>query len=84
MEGGDKMDKKTTKMVHIAAFALLIVGGLNWGLSGLIPGVNVVNLILGSVPVLERIVYILVGLSAVYIGATHMQDCKICSEKKAS
>ena len=77
------MDKKTTKMVHIVAFALLVIGGLNWGLAGLID-LNVVELILGAGSTLTRIVYILVGLSAVYIGATHMQDCKICSEKKAS
>lgn len=77
------MDKKTTKIVHMATFALLIIGGLNWGIFGLI-NVNVVELILGSVPILVTIVYILVGLSAVYIGATHMNDCKICSEKKAS
>lgn len=76
------MDKNTSKLVHMVAFALLIVGGLNWGLSGLFLDLNVVNLILGGVPMLERIVYILVGLSAVYIAATHMQDCKICSEKK--
>lgn len=77
------MDKKTTKIVHMATFALLIIGGLNWGIFGLI-NVNVVELILGSVPILVTIVYILVGVSAVYIGATHMNDCKICSEKKAS
>jgi len=77
------MDKKTTKMVHIVAFALLVIGGLNWGLVGIID-VNVVELILGVGSALTRIVYILVGLSAVYIGATHMSDCKICSEKKAS
>ena len=77
------MDKKTTKWVHIVAFALLVVGGLNWGLVGIID-VNVVELILGVGSALTRIVYILVGLSAVYIGATHMSDCKICSEKQAS
>ncbi|OGD88135.1 hypothetical protein A3J17_05065 [Candidatus Curtissbacteria bacterium RIFCSPLOWO2_02_FULL_40_11] len=78
------MDKKISKLVHMVTFALLVIGGLNLGLAALVQGLNIVNLILGSVPILERIFYILVGLSAVYIGATHMQDCKICSEKKAS
>ena len=77
------MDKKTTKTVHMVAFALLVIGGLNAGLAALVAGLNIVNLILGSVPILERIFYILVGLSAVYIAANHMQDCKICSKKQS-
>ena len=50
---------------------LVIVGGVNWGLVGLgmllgtVGGWNVVNMILGSVPVLEAVVYLLVGISAV-------------------
>ena len=65
------------KYLHMVAFILLVVGGLNWGLTAL--GFNVVYMILGSWPLLEQIVYILVGLSAVYIGATHSKDCKTCS-----
>lgn len=48
---------------------LVVVGGINWGLIGL--GMlmskdwNVVNMILGGVPMLEAIVYVLVGLAAV-------------------
>ena len=76
------MDKNTTKMVHMAAFTLLVIGGLNWGLVGLI-NVNVVELILGSWPVVVQIVYVLVGLAAIYLAAKHMNDCKICSEKKS-
>lgn len=59
------------------AFVLVIVGGLNWGLTAL--GFNVVYMILGAWPVLEQIVYILVGLSAIYLAATHKADCKACS-----
>lgn len=48
---------------------LVVVGGINWGLVGLgmLMGSdwNVVNMILGSVPTLEAIVYVLVGLSAI-------------------
>lgn len=40
---------------------LLIIGGINWGLTAF--GYNVVNMIFGSIPVLETIVYVLVGLS---------------------
>ena len=47
------------------AWWLLVIGALNWGLVGLL-NLNVVELILGSWPVIVRIVYILVGLSGVY------------------
>lgn len=67
-------------MVHMAAFILTIVGAVNWGLIGLL-NTNLVNMFLGGFPTLERIVYILVGISAVYIAATHMNDCKICSKR---
>lgn len=67
------------KMLHMVAFALVIVGALNWGLVGLF-GLNLVTMLLGSTG-LENIVYILVGASAVYIAFGHMSDCKICSAK---
>jgi hypothetical protein len=44
---------------------LLVIGGLNWGLVGLFK-FNLVTAIFGSVSWLESLVYILVGLSAVY------------------
>ncbi|MBW2989063.1 DUF378 domain-containing protein [Candidatus Woesearchaeota archaeon] len=48
------------------AFILVIVGGLNWGLVGLFQ-LDLVDLTLGAVPVLQNLVYILVGLSAAYL-----------------
>jgi uncharacterized membrane protein YuzA (DUF378 family) len=64
----------------MVAFALLVVGGLNWGLVGLFK-FNLVESLLGSMPTVEMVVYILVGVSALYIAATHMSDCKVCSKK---
>lgn len=68
------------KMLHMVAFLLVVVGAVNWGLVGLF-NFNLVMAVLGSVPVLERVVYILVGASAVYLAANHMSDCKVCSKK---
>lgn len=48
------------------ALVLVIVGGLNWGLVGLL-NVDLVELIFGSIPILQRIVYIVVGLAAIYL-----------------
>ena len=67
------------KALHMVAFLLAMVGGLNWGLVGLL-NVNLVNMLLGSTG-LENLVYILVGLSSAYILVTHKKDCRICSAK---
>ena len=73
------------KVLHMIGFILLVVGGLNWGLVGLgwvVGGGsdwNVVHMILGSSSTLEGIVYILVGLSAVWLLVTHKKDCKTCA-----
>jgi len=69
------------KAVHMIAFLLLVVGGLNWGLVGLFK-FNLVETLLGSMPSVVMIVYVLVGLSALYIGITHKGDCKVCSDGK--
>lgn len=67
-------------MLHMVAFTLLIVGGLNWGLWALF-NFNLVTTVVGAWPGVEKLVYILVGVSAVYIAATHMNDCKVCAAK---
>ena len=48
------------------AFVLVIIGGINWGLIGAF-NFDLVNAILGAIPTIEKIVYILVGLSALYM-----------------
>lgn len=44
---------------------LLVIGGLNWGLVGLF-SFDLVKTILGDMTFLSRVVYILVGVSALY------------------
>jgi uncharacterized membrane protein YuzA (DUF378 family) len=69
------------------AWILVIIGGLNWllvGLGGFMGGNwNLVNLILGSWPMLEWLVYVLVGASAVYEIVTHKSNCKECTTGSA-
>jgi uncharacterized membrane protein YuzA (DUF378 family) len=48
------------------AMVLVIVGGLNWGLVGAFK-FNLVDTLFGEMSALSRIVYVLVGLSAVYL-----------------
>lgn len=64
------------KILHIIAYALVFVGGLNWGLVGLLD-INLVTMLLGSTG-LETIVYILVGAATVFVIYDHMQNCKVC------
>lgn len=74
-----RSEKKT---LHVVTFSLAMVGALNWGLVALF-GFNLVSMVLGSWPMLVQLVYILVGASAVYVLATHKNDCKICGEMMA-
>lgn len=56
--------------MHKLTFLLLIVGGLNWLLVGAF-GWDVGQLLGGMSSVASRIVYVLVGLSAIYQIATY-------------
>ena len=62
------------KSLHKVTFILLVVGGLNWGLVAF--GYNPVAM-LGSN--LSMLVYILVGLSAIYEIVTHKANCRNCN-----
>ena len=54
------------------AMVLVIVGGLNWGLGGL-ANFDLVATLFGASSVLSRVVYILVGLSAIYVAVVSMK-----------
>ena len=53
------------RSINLATLALLIVGGLNWGLVGLFE-FDLVAALFGEMSALSRIVYALVGLSALW------------------
>lgn len=52
------------KIVNWVTLILLVIGGLNWGLIGLV-NTDVIITIFG-VGIVSQIIYILVGLSAIY------------------
>lgn len=61
------------KGLHMVAWILLIIGGLNWGLMFFGWGIGNV------VPMqITRVIYLLVGLSALYELFTHRGNCKCC------
>lgn len=47
------------------AYVLLVIGGINWGLVGAFK-FNLVDEIFGVESALSRLIYVLVGLSALY------------------
>jgi uncharacterized protein len=51
--------------LHVIAFILLIVGGLNWGLVGLV-NFNIVERIFSHIPAIARIIFVIVGLAGIY------------------
>lgn len=54
---------------------LVVVGGLNWGLVGIFK-FDLVATIFGDMSALSRVVYALVGLSAVYVAIALGQLCR--------
>ena len=53
------------RTLDVIVTVLLVVGGLNWGLVGLFD-FDLVATLFGSIPVVQKTVYVLVGLSAIY------------------
>jgi len=74
------------KILHMLAFILAVVGGINWGLVGLgmlmgNTGWNLVNMLTtaASLPsTVEAVVYVLVGLSALWLLVSHKSSCREC------
>jgi len=57
------MQKLTT--LDVVALVLVVIGGLNWGLVAL--NYNLVDGIFGMGSMIARLIYALVGLSAIYV-----------------
>lgn len=71
------------KVLHIIAFILLVIGGLNWGVWAL-TGWDVGQLLGGMDSAVSKVVYVLVGLAALWEIATHKWSCKACSPSGAA
>ena len=65
------------------ALILLVVGGLNWLLVGLFMW-DIGDIFGGQDAWISRLVYVLVGLSAILILATHKKDCRGCTPSGGS
>lgn len=65
------------KWLHSIAFILVIVGGINWLLLAVF-GWEIGSLVGGMSSGLAQLIYVLVGLSAIYLAITHKKDCVHC------
>ncbi len=69
--------------VHVAGYWLLIIGGINWGLIGVMK-FNLVEEVFGSWPWLVSVIYMLVGLAAVAMlfqsGCKGCHGCGMCGK----
>jgi uncharacterized membrane protein YuzA (DUF378 family) len=64
--------------LNMLARILVLVGGLNWGLVGWFK-INLVEMLLGAGTMATMVVYILVGLAALY---ETYNWCMSCTAKK--
>ncbi len=59
--------------VTMAAYILVLVGGLNWGAVAF--DLNLVNTLVGSWPMVEKVVYAAVGFAAVFLVIKMASSC---------
>ncbi len=60
-----KMEEKSMKIIDKIALVLIIIGAINWGLIGIF-NFNLVDSIFGTMSVISRIIYALVGISGLW------------------
>ena len=53
------------KALDIIVVTLLVMGGLNWGLVGLLD-FNLFSVLFGNMSIVSRLIYALIGISAIY------------------
>lgn len=53
------------KIIDKIALVLIIIGAINWGLIGIF-NFNLVDTIFGTMSIISRIIYILVGISGLW------------------
>jgi uncharacterized protein len=66
---------KNLNVLDWITLVLVIIGGLNWGLVSLF-NFDLVATLLGDMSILSRVVYGLVGLSAIYVAIILVRLCR--------
>lgn len=66
----------------MVTFGLLVVGGVNWLLVGLFQW-EIADLFGGQSAMVSRVIYLVVGLAAVYEVLMHKKNCRACESGPA-
>ncbi|EKQ53841.1 MULTISPECIES: DUF378 domain-containing protein [unclassified Clostridium] len=61
------------KLLNTISLALIIIGGINWGLIGFFQ-FNLVDSLFGTFSALSRIIYCLVGIASLYSISFFVRD----------
>jgi uncharacterized membrane protein YuzA (DUF378 family) len=69
--------------LHSVAFILVIIGGINWLFLAL-TGWEVGALFGGPSALISQLIYIAVGVSAIYLAVTHKKTCTECLTSNSS
>ncbi len=54
------------KTLNLVALILVIIGGLNWGLVGLL-NIDLIAYLFGAMTAISRVIYLLVGIAAIVL-----------------
>ena len=69
------------KFLKVTSYILVLIGALNWGLVGLFD-FNLLSFLFGDMTLLSRVIYSLVGISAIVAAITgHMYEKRYCVEE---
>lgn len=74
------MPTKKLNVLDWIALILVVIGGLNWGLVGAL-NFNLVTTLVGMWPFVESLVYMIVGIAAIYVLVVmpgFLRCCKSC------
>lgn len=66
---------------HLVKHYLLVAAGLNLGVVGIFQ-VDLFQSLFGASPLLVRVLYVLIGTSAIMDLMTHPANCKLCLKKR--
>lgn len=69
--------------LHMIAYGLMAIGGLNWLVFGLFSW-DVGMLLGGMQAPFSRVIYVVVGLATVYELVTHKKMCMECDRSKSA
>jgi uncharacterized membrane protein YuzA (DUF378 family) len=64
---------RTYSALYWIALILTVIGGLVWGVIGLI-NLNIIEAVFGTGSIITRVIYIIVGLAALYLIAAALME----------